>query len=198
LNHPLFLALVVTFFSFQVQSKAQSCLYSFDLDKSLVQGTGYKFTDKLGVTATFAGVELNSNKAQKNKKDLFNGLVVSVDLLSIDSENGLRDMNMRETLFANILGDSKVTVAVEKVTDKKIETKITVNQNSQKVLFDYKMTDSGIEAKGLFDALKFALGDQIAALKKRCGSLHTGDDGKSVTWTDFDLEVKAYFKKTCS
>ncbi len=198
MNRPLILSLFFTLFSFQVQSQGKNCLYSFDLAKSLVQGTGYKFTNKTGVTATFEGVELNSNKSQKNKKDLLKDLIVSVDLLSIDSENALRDMNMRETLFANILGDSKVTVAVEKVTDKKIETKVTLNQKSQTVVFDYKMTDFGIEAKGLFDALKYSLGDQIAALKKRCGSLHTGDDGKSVTWTDFKLEVKAYFKKTCS
>lgn len=198
MNRPLILSLFVALFSFQVHSQGKNCRYNFDRDKSLVQATGYKFSDKVGVTATFEGVELNSNKEQKNKKDLLNGLVVSVDLLSIDSENSLRDMNLRETLFANILGDSKVTVAVEKVTDKKIETKVTLNQKSQKVVFDYKMTDSGVEAKGLFDALKYSLGDQIAALKKRCGSLHTGEDGKSITWTDFDLEVKAYFKKTCS
>jgi polyisoprenoid-binding protein YceI len=180
-----------------VGSAHANCTYSFDVDQSVVEGTGYKFTEKEGVTAVFEGVSLNNTKSVANKKDLLKDLVVTVDLLSIDSENALRDRNMRETLFANITNDSKVTVRVKKVGEKTMETEINLNNKTQPVTFDYQWTAKGIEAKGVFDALKYALGDQIAALKKTCGSLHTGADGKSVTWTDFDLSVKAVIKETC-
>ncbi|MEM7646356.1 MAG: YceI family protein, partial [Pseudomonadota bacterium] len=164
---------------------AKDCTYTIDEEKSMVEGTGFKFTEKKGVKGRFLGVQLSQNKPQKAFEDLFKGLSVSVDLVTLDSGNSLRDKNMRETLFSGILGDSKAQVKVLQMNKKKIETEIKLNNKTQKVSFDYSMKDMVIVAKGQFDALKFALGDQIAALKKRCGSLHTGSDGKSVTWPTF-------------
>jgi polyisoprenoid-binding protein YceI len=190
-------AFVILLFSLNVLGAKTSCTYEFDTENSLVQGTGYKTTDKVGVTGQFPGIEINKQEKAKNPKDLLQGLVVTVNLVSLDSGNALRDKNMRETLFAGILGDSKATVTVKNVTDQVIATEVLLNEKTQKVDFTYSVKGDTIEAKGVFDALKYALGDQIAALKKRCGSLHTGADGKSVTWTDFDLSVIAKLKKTC-
>ena len=117
--------------------------------------------------------------------------------MTLDSGNTIRDKNMRETLFAGVLGDSVATVSVKKVSDKKISAEFKINEKTQNIDFDYSLKNDVMTATGKFDAMKFALGDQIAALKKRCGSLHTGSDGKSVTWTEFDLKVTAKLKKNC-
>ncbi len=161
--------------------KDKSCTYEFDVENSKVEGTGYKYTEKTGVTGQFPGFELNKTEKAKTPKALLDGLVVTVNLVTLDSGNALRDKNMRETLFTGIVGDSKATVTVKKVSDKKIETELSLNEKTQKLEFEYSIKDDTISAKGTFDAVQFALGDQIAALKKRCGSLHTGSDGKSVT-----------------
>lgn len=178
-------------------AKEKVCTYEFDVENSKVEGTGYKFTEKTGVTGQFGGVKLNKSEKKEKAEDLLNGLEVTVDLMTLDSGNALRDRNLRETLFAGILGDSVAKVSVTKVEKNKIEADLKINEKSQKITFDYKMDKETMTATGKFDAVKFALGDQMAALKKRCGSLHTGSDGKSVTWTEFALSVKAKLKKVC-
>lgn len=176
---------------------ADNCTYQFIKEESVIEGIGYKYTKKTGVTATFPGFELQSNKAQKSVQDLLRGNSVSVNLVTINSGNSLRDNNLRETLLTGILGDSVAKVSVKKVTEKKISTQMSLNGKEQEISFDYTIKGGLLTAKGRFDALKFALGDQIAALKKRCGSLHTGSDGKSVTWSDFAIVLKAKVKKQC-
>ena len=179
-------------------AKETSCTYEIDSENSKVEGTGYKYTEKTGVKGHFPGVKLSQMVKKPSIKEwLESGVEVTVDLMTLDSGNALRDKNMRETLFAGILGDSVAKVKVLKVTDKKLQTELKINEKTQKIEFDYTVKDNTMTASGIFDALKFALGDQIAALKKRCGSLHTGSDGKSVTWTDFKLDVSAAFKKVC-
>ncbi len=191
--------IVCSFILFSVASygEGKDCVYEFDTENSKVEGTGYKTSDKVGVTGSFPGFELNKSVKAKSPKALLEGLVVTVNLVTLDSGNALRDKNLRETFFTGILGDSKATVTVKKVTDKKIETELNLNEKTQKIDFDFSVKGDQMIAKGVFDAVKFALGDQIAALKKRCSSLHTGSDGKSVTWTEFDLTVTAQLKKTC-
>ncbi len=177
---------------------SQSCQYEFDLKKTVVEGTGYKFTQKEAVSARFSGFKINQEGQKKdNAKDLLKDLEVTVDLMTIDSGNSLRDQNLRETLFSGIFGDSIATINVKSVTADQIETLLKINEKSLPVTFTYKIKDQMIEALGSFDALDFALTEQIAALKKRCGSLHTGSDGKAKTWTDFKLSVKAALKKNC-
>ena len=117
--------------------------------------------------------------------------------MTVDSGNSLRDKNLRETLFSGILGDSVAVVKVKEVANKTIETEIRVNEKTQNVSFDYVIKGNTITATGKFDVLQFAMSSQFAALKKRCSSLHAGEDGKSVTWSEFALKVTAKLKKLC-
>jgi polyisoprenoid-binding protein YceI len=176
----------------------ENCTYKFHTDQSNIKVTGFKFTEKTGVSGSIKGFTLNKNESLKEPKELLKDLVVTVDLMTLDTGNALRDNNLRETLFAEILNDSKATVTVKNVTETKIETELLLNGKTQPISFDYKfLKDGSIEAKGVFDAMKFALESQISSMKKRCGSLHTGSDGKSVTWTEFDLLIDAKIKQKC-
>ncbi len=182
---------------FTLPAHSKDCTYEFDQEKAIITGTGYKTSEKIGVDGNFPGVKLNKAEKKKTPKELLKDLVVTVDLVSLDSGNSLRDKNLRETLFSNILGDSVVEVKVDQIEKDKLKTTMKINEQTQKIDFTYKVDGDKITAEGVFDAVKFALGDQIAALKKRCGSLHTGEDGKSVTWTDFKVSVLAPLKKVC-
>ena len=182
---------------FSLNAFSGDCNYEFDLKNSVIQGTGYKFTEKTGVSGHFSSFKLSKNEKKENIKELLKDLVVTVDLTTLDSGNPVRDKNMRETLFAGLSRDSSAIISVKKVTDKTIETHLKINDRTQKVIFDYSIKDEVLTAQGRFDALEYAFGKQIEKLKKRCGLLHTGKDGKSVTWTDFALEVTAKIIKTC-
>jgi polyisoprenoid-binding protein YceI len=182
---------------FSVSAWAEDCRFSFDVDKAVVQGTGYKFTEKAAVKGNFPGFKINKNEPQKAVRDLLSGLVVTVDLMTLESGNSIRNKNMRETLFSGILGDSVATVSVKEVGKDKIKAELKINEKTQLINFDLKISDAKVSANGVFDAVHFALGEQIAALKKRCGALHTGPDGKSKTWTDFAIEVSAPIQKHC-
>ncbi len=191
----IFLIFCCLSFSLTVFSK--NCTYEFDPKHSLVGATGYKFTEKTGVGGKFSGFKLNKYEKKKNIMDLFKDLVVTVDLTTLDSGDSMRDKNIAETLFSGLSGGTVVTVSVEKVTEKTIETRLKINSVSQKVIFDYKINAGVLNARGRFDALEYAFGEQIKKFKKRCGFLHTGKDKKSVTWTDFDLSVTAKITEVC-
>ena len=176
---------------------AENCTYQFDPQKTLIQGTGYKFSNKKGVTGKFKDIKINQNKKAASIKELLKNLVVTVNLKSLSAGNPLRDKNITETLFSKLVGGAQATVSVKKVTNKNINTQLKINKNSQEVLFRYSIKNNTLTAQGTFNALKYGIGKQIAAFKKRCGSQHKGSDGKKVTWTDFDLKVTAPVIKTC-
>lgn len=183
--------------SLSTVAQARDCQFEFDIDQAKVMATGYKFTEKVGVQGRFTGVKLNKTEKAASSEMLLKDLAVTVDLMTLDSGNALRDRNLRETLFSGILGDSVAVVSVKKINPKTLETELKINEKTQTIMFDYEFKDGMVVAKGTFDALAFALGDQLAALKKRCGSLHTGSDGQSVTWSEFALEVQAPLKRKC-
>lgn len=191
-----FIAFVVcALFSFNVY--AAECTYEFDMEKSEVSGTGFKFTEKKAVKAKFLNFSLNKNEKKASVKELLEGLQVTVDLMALDSGDALRDKNLRETFFAAIIGNAEAKVEVKKVNKKTLDTILHLNDKSLPLIFQYSIKGGIIEATSSFDALTFAMGDSVDALKKRCGSLHTGEDGVSKTWTEFDLAVKGVSKKVC-
>lgn len=187
--------LICTLFS--MNAFAEKCTYEFDLDKSEVSGTGFKFTEKKAVKAKFLQFTLNKSEKKASVKELLDDLEVTVDLMALDSGDALRDKNLRETFFAAIIGNAEAKVQVKSVKKDVLETILHLNDKSLPVNFNYKIKGNTVEATGNFDAATFAMGDSVAALKKRCGSLHTGEDGVSKTWTEFDLAVKGVTKKVC-
>ena len=184
-------------FGFSLTVFSRDCLYKFDPDHSVIQGIGYKFTEKTGVNGSFTGFKLNKNEKKKSIRELLKDLVVTVDLKTLDSGDSMRDKNILETLFSGFSGGPAVTVSVEKVTDGTIETQLKMNNRSRKVMFTYEVKAGVLKAEGNFDILEYALGEQMGKFKKRCGLFHTGKDKKSVTWTDFGLSVTAKIIKTC-
>ena len=179
-------------------SSAAKCQYSFNPDQSVVEGTGFKTSAKVGVAGKFLKFSINNKEKKKEIKELLQGLVVTVDLMSIDSGNAIRDKNLREAFFSLLKNNAQAEVKVKSVTDKEIEAELSVNKVSKPIKFSYEIKDDKIEAKGVFDALEFAMTDAFSALKKRCGALHTGADGKSKTWSDFNLRVEAKLDKVCN
>ena len=182
-------------FSFNLLAK--NCTYQFEPQKSLIQGTGYKFSNKTGVTGGFSDFTINPNRPANSVEELLQNLVVTVNLASLSAGNPLRDKNIKETLFSKLMGGTQAIVSVKSVTSKNILTGLEVNNTSQDISFTYSVKGNTLTAEGTFDALKYGLGKQIAAFKRRCGSQHRGSDGKKVTWTDFDLKVTASIIKIC-
>ena len=178
-------------------SAAGNCLYSFDVDNSVVEGTGFKTTQKVGVAGKFLKFSTNSKGKKKSVKELLEGLVVTVDLMSVDSGNAIHDKNLREAFFSLLSENSKAQVTVKSVSEKELVTELSVHGKKKDVRFAYEIKKDVVEAKGSFDALDFAMTEAMDALKKRCGALHTGSDGKSKTWSTFDLRVEARLLKAC-
>lgn len=189
--------LVTSLLLFPLMSFGKECTYSWDQAKSSVEGTGFKFTEKVGVKAKFPKYSLNKATPQKSVKELLQGLVVSVDLNSIDSGNAVRDKNLVDTFFSNIKDPGKAQVTVKSVGKKSIEASLKINGVMKPVRFDYSMKNDQVVATGRFDALAYTMGKAYNALKERCKVLHTGKDGVSKMWSDFDLKVVGQLKKVC-
>ena len=176
-------------FSFEVFGFSR-CKISFDASRSKIEGTGYKFTEKAGVTASFPKFTV-SEAHGSSLSGLLDDLVVTVDLLSVDSKNAARDQNLRNSLFMGLTDESRVKVVVKDVSGSKLKTQMTLNGVTRDVDFQWTENNGMLIAEGRIDILDFSMNPAFTALQKLCNKLHVGKDGKSKTWSDFALKVSA-------
>jgi|GEM_PF-1264989 len=189
----------------QASSAADKCSYAIDTKNSVIEATGYKFTEKKAVGAKILGVTFGDTKSVPSGDSvqaLFEGLVVNVDLMTLDSGNGIRDNNLREHLLSYLKGEAVAKVSVKTYKNQKMQTVMNLNGVDKDVTFKVEeKTDAkgaAITATSSIEGADFLMGKGLAALAKRCKSLHTGSDGKAKTWSDFGLKVSVKLLKTCS
>lgn len=187
-----FLLSVILIFSSSLV--AETCKYSYDKDSAKINGTGFKYTDKTGVTATFSEFDLISENSAKSLKGLIKKTKLTVNLQSIDSQNKIRDYNLKTTLLKNI---KPVRFRVEDVSDNKILTSLTLNNITKEVAFDYKKNENKITATSNIDILNFNTQKNVRAMEKKCRELHTGKDGISKSWSDFNLKLEVTLITAC-
>jgi hypothetical protein len=80
---------------------------------------------------------------------------------------------------------------VLKVTDKKVNVAITLNNKTIEVPLNYTFENNQLVAKGTIDVFDFSLNDQLKKLNKACFALHEGK-----TWNDVNIEISATTQNT--
>lgn len=158
-------------------------------DKPTIKFTGYKFTEKVGVSGTFKEVEWVYNKTN-DLNELFKGIEVTVDTSSIDAGKVARNSNIKGSLF-KYWEDRYITLKSKSYDLKKktLTMALTIGEKTTELPFSYKKDGEGLLLTGQLDLLKLGYDNAFYALGKKCAAWHKGKDGKTKTWNTVDFEV---------
>lgn len=154
-----------------------------------IKFTGFKFTNKVGVSGTFKKVDWSMAQSANLEAKLL-GTKVTIDSYSIDAGNEARNINITEALF-QVWGDRYIRGEVVKVDKamKKAHIKISVGDKSKVVPFKYSGDYRNYQLTAKLDLIDMGLNSAFASLAKRCATLHTGDDGVAKTWSEVDVVI---------
>jgi len=168
-------------------------LISFSLNAtaaSILKFTGYKFTEKVGVSGVFESIEWKIPKNFKITEEMLKKISLKIDTWSIDAGNSARNTNIVNSLFKN-WGDRYINAHAVKVDiDKKILVmNMTVGEKTNEISFAYNEEKEKVIFKGEIDLLKLGFKNAFSVLSETCKILHTGEDKVSKTWSTVDIEV---------
>lgn len=166
--------------------------YTLNPEKTELQFTAYKTTDKLPVKGVFKTLNFEQRSAT-DLEGLLNGLTFSIPVSSLFTNDATqtRDPKIKDYFFAamkntemlsgNIFSENGEYLAEVTMNDVKNTIPLKINVSDDNVL-----TAIGNLNLQNWDAL-----DALISLNKVCFDLHKGSDGVSKTWEDVKVEITA-------
>ena len=165
-----------------------------------LQFTGYKFTEKVGVSGKFKRVQWAVAPQAKDLPTLLTSASVWIDSHSIDAGQVARNKNLIKGLFRHIPGGRYFRGLITSAApDGKTATlKLFMGQIETEIPVTVQQTPSQLTLRGTLDLIQAGAKKAFEAMAKLCGPLHRGKDGKRKSWPTVDLEVVAKYSSQCS
>jgi polyisoprenoid-binding protein YceI len=184
-------------------AKPDHCTYRSKDRGVAVSFVGYKTTNKVGVEGKFLNVTTEGQKARsKHTLAKLLALPVTVDLMSVDSGNPVRDQNLK-TAFFGLMSSQK---AVGRLTNLKMadtgatgtaNLELTLNGVTKEFPVILTRNQDSVYGSVTIDTLAFGANKAFDALSKVCHDLHKGEDGVSKTWSEVEVKISHSFQKNC-
>ena len=180
-------------------AQAANCTYKIDPATAKLTWTGYKFTEKTGVSGTFDNIDLQQSEA-KTPQAAFEAVKFRVDTASINSQNPERDKKLALYLFGALTDPGSIAGSVSRVDLKKGTASATLTLNGIKKSVDFSVSNDKMNYtfESKIDLGDFKMSKSLEALHTVCEKLHIGKDGKSVTWPEVGIKIVAAVTETCS
>ncbi len=161
----LFMPLTLIFFLL-------TTLGAYELDGKLgVTWTGYKTEKKAPVSGTFNDIKLDI-KSSDNLSIFLKSALVTIDALSLESKNAMRNANIKLIFSLASAKIIKGTILDVDETNKTLNLEVTMNQISKVVPMSYEIQNSEIVAKGSIDILDYDLESSYMNFAKKCAPFH--------------------------
>ncbi len=173
--------------------------FKLNPEKVQVNWEAYKTLAKLGVKGTFNTVKLSTPTEARELSQVLNGVSVTIDTTSVNTQNPGRDETLKNMFFGKLSQQSieakivKTTLSAENAHNGTIDVLIAMNGQELTIPMAFSLENSVINAKGTIDLFDFKAGDALASINKSCYDLHQGK-----TWNDvgisFTLHVEGASK----
>ncbi|MDO6737827.1 YceI family protein [Wenyingzhuangia sp. 2_MG-2023] len=175
-------------------AKSSVPTYQLDAETVVVNWVGYKFTNKTGVKGQFQTVEVSSNSEATNMNEALKGVVFSIPVSSIFSNNGVRDAKLKSLFFGIMENTELLSGKVTQINENAGVISLTMNNETHDLPFTLDVQGKSAYLKATIDINKWHAEDALASLHKACELLHTGEDGISKTWNTVDIDAVLNFK----
>lgn len=189
--------LVISLASCKNEKKEQKSaeLFSIDENKSEINWTAYKTTQKVPVKGKFTSLTVLKNGTGATIEEALNNTQFSIPVSSIFSNNPDRD-NKLKTLFFGVMKDTELIRGLISIESSvKGSVALYMNGITEKLPFVYEVVDNKIAIKATMNTDAWLAQAALESLNKACYDLHKGADGVSKTWSDVAIDINVYFKK---
>jgi hypothetical protein len=168
--------------------------FTIDANKTDINWTAFKTTDKVPVKGKFTKLNITKNKGGTSYSEALNGTEFSIPVSSIFSNNAGRDYKLK-TLFFGVMKNTELLSGTIYITDK-ISGYVDFSMNGviEKLAFSYTVSANSIEIKTIMNTDSWQAQSAIASINNACLELHKGADGISKTWSDVAIDLSVYFK----
>jgi len=154
---------------------------------SSVKWTGFKTTEKVGVSGTFDAVQVTNTNEGKTAEEVLQDAKVRVAISSINSGLEDRDGKLKMVLFGAMANTSDIYGDI-KFKDGKTFITFTLNNVSKEYEVQSKFENNVFTITTTIDLVDFNANPAVEALNNACGDLHKGADGVSKTWSEVEIE----------
>ena len=195
INFSLIIVLSIAIFSCKNEKKQKEkpvaeASYSIDAEKSSVQWTGYKTTDKVAVNGTFKEISILEMNSGSTPADALEGLEFEIPVSSIYSKDTIRDGKLMR-LFFGVMENTlslKGKFSVKDASNGNIA--LSMNGLTKELPFTYDMSKDTIMINATMDLNIWETQNALASIHQACLELHTGADGVSKTWDEVGISAK--------
>ena len=167
--------------------------YSVIGETSVVKWTAYKTTDKVAVKGKFNSININNSKKVATVKEALNGILFSIPVSSIFSNETTRDSKLKEFFFG-VMKNTEFISGTFDINDTGSFVNITMNGLSKTIPIKLDIDGQKATFSNKLNLNDWDLANAVASLNKACFDLHKGPDGVSKTWDEVDIEGVIYLK----
>ncbi|ANW95251.1 hypothetical protein AXE80_02655 [Wenyingzhuangia fucanilytica] len=175
------------------ENKTETPSYQLNAETVVVNWTGYKFTNKVGVKGQMQTVNINNNQQGATIDEALNGVEFSIPVSSVFSDNEIRDTKLK-TLFFGVMDNTEMlSGTVTKTNNNSGIISLTMNNETHDLPYTLQVQDRTAYLKATINLNTWHAEKALASLHKACELLHTGEDQISKTWDTVDLDVVLNF-----
>ncbi len=161
-----------------------------DTNKSVINWTAYKTTEKIPVKGVFKEVVIKNPKSASNISELINDLEFEIPVSSIFSNDSIRDYKLVNFFFGVMKNTLILKGKMSGIENGKGIINLSMNGMSEDMPFTYEVIEDNIVINALMNIDNWKAQEAINALNEACNDMHKAADSISKTWSEVALNIK--------
>jgi len=178
----------------------ENCVYRYNADSTQFTWTGYKFTERVGVSGTFEEIYTEGFSENENIIDVVSGVDFKIPVSSIESKNEDRNNKIISFFFGSMNTDI-IYGQIQELSGEGdagiVKVLLRMNALEKIVPMDYTFENGLFEMSAEIDVKNWNGSAGIEKLNDACYDLHKGADGVSLLWPNVTLNVQSRFDVVC-
>ncbi len=177
------------------EQKIAKISYAIDIEKSHINWTAYKTSEKVPVKGKFNKFNIENVQNRSGAVEALDGLKFSIPVSSIFSNDSIRDGKLNKFFFGIMKNTELISGTLSLGSENSGVVDLTMNGITNKLPVNYTLNGEVVTIKANMSLDNWQAQLAIEALNEACKLLHTGADGIPKTWSEVDIEVSAHLKK---
>ena len=175
----------------QVESPKDVKTFTYNPEATKVIWTGYKTTQKVGVTGQFTSFEVAGTVEADNIVDVFKNASITIASNSVSTGNELRNGRIVKSYFGVFVNTDEIKANIVELSQTTGKIAVTLNDITNEIPVEVTITGNEIKLKGLIDINTFDGQEATDSLNYVCKDVHKGPDGVTKLWPDVEIMVKS-------
>lgn len=173
-----------------------SVTYQYDPSSTTVAWTAYKYSDKVGVNGTFNEFTVVNTSDGATPQEVLKNASIELKIGSSASGDAGRDATLSIAFFGKLRDKETITAKITELKEDNTGViELGFNGLKRDLPITYSVEGNTFSLEGVVDLPDWEANDAYNSIHETCLVLHTGEDGKSVTWPDVKIKASTVLKR---